>query len=249
MSGDTEFCPRPSSPSKDEEVKCSVCLEIFGPEEKIELVCRHTFHSSCAKTWYRTNNPCYCPLCRTRFNIVKYITNGVEHPETDEWRTLREEASEDDPHARMSLDIQLFFLQLFADALRANTLDGFSIFGQTPRPRARRAPRARRGAAAAAAAAATATAGAATGAGPAEDAATAPATAVAAPAAAASTRAPKRRRTAHRESQADDDDDDDWDLRSDQEDSDYRPSLAARAAGNSGETSAPRRGRSRGRLD
>ena len=41
--------------------ECSICFE---ESPKCKLVCGHSFHHECIKTWYMTGNNTGCPMCR-----------------------------------------------------------------------------------------------------------------------------------------------------------------------------------------
>lgn len=83
--------PRCSSrPAAEDE--CSVCKDMFLDHDAVLLNCGHSFHCSCAQQWFRQQQPCSCPLCRSPFE-VRHHYNGagesVDEPES--WRALREE--------------------------------------------------------------------------------------------------------------------------------------------------------------
>ena len=41
---------------------CPVCFEIVDKEDKMTLMCEHTFHMSCILTWFVEGDT--CPVCR-----------------------------------------------------------------------------------------------------------------------------------------------------------------------------------------
>lgn len=46
--------------------ECSICLEEFAVGNNIcTLICRHSFHSECIKTWFTSSEKWSCPLCKS----------------------------------------------------------------------------------------------------------------------------------------------------------------------------------------
>lgn len=55
------------------DLTCAICLVQFKTgDENITLICNHTFHANCIKSWIRISPS--CPLCRESINFTTTIT-------------------------------------------------------------------------------------------------------------------------------------------------------------------------------
>jgi hypothetical protein len=48
---------------KDQQLKCSICLESFNSDKLKKLKCAHVYHDECIKSWLM-NQSIKCPICR-----------------------------------------------------------------------------------------------------------------------------------------------------------------------------------------
>lgn len=55
-----------------DNLTCAICLESnhIG-DQLVQDCCKNTFHASCLKTWFKTNNT--CPLCRAYCSFIQII--------------------------------------------------------------------------------------------------------------------------------------------------------------------------------
>ncbi|XP_063217378.1 E3 ubiquitin-protein ligase TTC3-like isoform X8 [Bacillus rossius redtenbacheri] len=56
-----------SKPKDTSDEECTICIEPLGTETTI-LFCKHSFHTSCIRTWLR--NESVCPICRVYTRMV-----------------------------------------------------------------------------------------------------------------------------------------------------------------------------------
>ena len=52
----------------NDNIKCSICLNVLENDIISKWKCNHKFHSKCIKKWMKTKKT--CPICR---NILKNI--------------------------------------------------------------------------------------------------------------------------------------------------------------------------------
>lgn len=87
---------------------CSICMEALKkPKIRVKLdSCEHTFCRACILKWAKRENS--CPLCRVRFNEIKYEEKGKEKTtavkQTSQGATLRRERRRSDGHYQQILD-------------------------------------------------------------------------------------------------------------------------------------------------
>lgn len=63
---------------KNEEEECSICLEHLKSKNIIYLSgCKHKFHISCIKEWFKNFDAPECPLCRSQQNKLNKRLNNI----------------------------------------------------------------------------------------------------------------------------------------------------------------------------
>ncbi|KAM9466417.1 E3 ubiquitin-protein ligase TRIM39-like isoform 1-T2 [Clarias gariepinus] len=65
MDDPVSFAGDSSSPLTEEQLKCSICLEVFT--DPITTPCGHSFCKSCIIQSWNTTQNCYCPYCKEKF--------------------------------------------------------------------------------------------------------------------------------------------------------------------------------------
>eukprot|EP00049_Salpingoeca_infusionum_P003577 m.68015 g.68015 ORF g.68015 m.68015 type:complete len:545 (+) comp12185_c1_seq1:461-2095(+) len=100
------------------EENCSICLCEFESEQAVLLNCGHYFHSACCQEWYKTKQPCTCPLCRAKFEIRAHFDGERKllDQEPDEWKAVQQEVRQRRP---TSGTVLADFLQLIFHTIRA----------------------------------------------------------------------------------------------------------------------------------
>ena len=63
---------------EEEEEECSICLENLNHKNIIYLSkCKHKFHISCIKEWFKNMDLPECPLCRSEQNRLNKRLNNI----------------------------------------------------------------------------------------------------------------------------------------------------------------------------
>ncbi|XP_048017570.1 E3 ubiquitin-protein ligase TRIM39-like [Megalobrama amblycephala] len=63
----TLFMASSSGPGLNEELQCSICLEVFT--DPVTTPCGHNFCRTCLSKCWTNTQTCFCPFCKERFSI------------------------------------------------------------------------------------------------------------------------------------------------------------------------------------
>ena len=68
----------PTLYDETKENECSICLEDLTDKSIVMLSgCKHKFHVSCIRLWFRNGDSPECPLCRTDQTILNKRLNVI----------------------------------------------------------------------------------------------------------------------------------------------------------------------------
>ena len=66
------FVGEGSKCSQHTQYTCPVCFEVIKKSDRMELTCKHAFHTQCMIQWYVESNT--CPVCRVPQKDDTFIT-------------------------------------------------------------------------------------------------------------------------------------------------------------------------------